>query len=146
MRDIKRNKTAFSVRAGRCELLLVKIELPESERDDARLFNEYYRKIGQAAGDWAGKFAGEIKEEYEALGERERKFRFRRYEYRIASSVEQAGDGGICVRCQFRLAHSRDILFEKEISDLWSADCLLMLRGAPRGRAGRLFDRFCLIR
>jgi mRNA-degrading endonuclease RelE of RelBE toxin-antitoxin system len=141
MRDIKKNKRALCIREGQCELLSVKIELPEYDREDAKLFNEYYRKIGLFAEDWAGKFAGEIKKEYEALGERDRKFRFRRYEYRIASRVEPAEEGCICVECVFRLSQNRNTLFEKKISDLWSTDLLLMLRTKPRGKLTRVLDK-----
>ncbi|HOA85716.1 MAG: hypothetical protein GX057_00775 [Clostridiales bacterium] len=146
MRDIKKNRRVLCIREGRCELLSVKIELPEYDREDAKLFNEYYRKIGIFAEDWAGKFAGEIKKEYEALGERDRKFRFRRYEYRISSRVEPAGEGCISVECVFRLSQNRNILFEKKICDLWSTGSLLMLRKKPPGKLPRVMDKACLMR
>ncbi|HHT53776.1 MAG TPA: hypothetical protein GX011_02430 [Clostridiales bacterium] len=146
MRDIRKYKRVLSIKEGRCELLCVRVELPGTDCNEGRLFNEYYRSIGDAAEAWAGKFAGEIKKEYETLGERERKFRFRRYEYCITSSVGQAEGGSICVRCVFRLVRNRDVLFEREISDLWSAESLLMFgRRPPRGKVWRLMDKICSI-
>ena len=147
MGHMRKNKRVFSIKEDRCELLCVKIELPESEHKEAKLFNDYYRSMKNSAETWAEKYAGEIKKEYQALGERERKFRFRRYEYCVVSKVEQAGKDSICVRCIFRLTQSRNILFKKEISDLWSTDTWLMLgRKPPEKKIWQLVDKFCSIR
>ena len=110
MRDIRKYKRVLSIKEGRCELLCVRVELPGTDCNEGRLFNEYYRSIGDAAEAWAGKFAGEIKKEYETLGERERKFRFRRYEYCITSCRAGGGRQHLCQMCIPPCAKQRCLL------------------------------------
>jgi len=130
MKGLRSVRRVLSIKDGRVELLYLRIELPsaeESEKINVKLFNDYYLKIAKCAEEWAGTFAlDEIKKEYRSLGEHEKKFKFRRYEYNVSFKTEEIDKKDIAITVSFDLMRRKKVLKQKEKTDYWDVNCLLM--------------------
>lgn len=115
-------KTVFSEKSekdGGSELLLCVIEYPQSGKE---LFDVYYKTLADAAQGWAREKAiPEIRGEYMSLPEKQRKFHFPRYEYRISCTVED-GERGTEVCAFFSYSHGGKALWRSESRRVWDME------------------------